>query len=553
MPSGLAVGFGFPPAMALDDTEEAWPEDPFGGEGAEEEQEEYPDMDEEQPAADGARASSVVKGELPNADEAGSATAPKDMPAGDMLGEVKRPLPDESKDMPMYDPTSPAEEDEDVQDSKDFAAAAAPGRSGHHDATATETAWHDGDSTHHPGVDRVDTTEAAWPVTSRIPQKRPQGPPAAVEKEHKIVPCPVLLVGSHLDKECQLYPGRWVEVGRHAKAHVLMQNAAVSMRHCKLMWKRGASAVELRVVDGVTYVNDKRLNIGASTSLTHGDLIKIQGKGVCFRLLVDMCVVNSRLPPVKSMASYIAAVKDSGPIRSPEEESRLRIRKLRAAAAKARQNAMEYEARLIEVNLKRAMRVQKSEEELEKGMWFEKDAERLDGVLETSRDEWLERLQAQSEAHDLAMRPLNDMTMETQTKRDSLTILKNQQDRALHPERHMELAGSAMLPLVSGGSPRKSASSAGSPVKKASRFAARDGEADGEEEVFGDKSLDTQEDKVAFEKPTIEVLKTAPITSDNEIANLFGDFDSEEEEEQQAKRMKFAVTNSEDTRQMAMR
>jgi len=346
--------------------------------------------------------------------------------------------------------------------------------------------------------------------------------------EEKVVICPKLLVGSKLSKECMLKPGRWVEVGRHSKAHVLMNNPAVSKHHCKLQWKRSGS-VELKVLDGVTYVNEKRLNIGSAASLKHGDLLKINGKGVSFRLLVDMRPVDSSLPDVKTLENFANGSKESQqPPRSPEDEMRRRIRKLRASAATAREKAFELEQRFVDVQTRRAKRKQQMQEDLDKSLWFEKDADRLEAVLIKSRDTWMERLQDAGEKADKAMKPINAAAGEIQVKRDSLAFLAQQQERAVNPNRHISVT--SVEPTV----PVVAMENASSPKREpANKFAAQAGEADGEEEAFADAPARGPGDEELV-KPSVEVLKKAP--KDEEMADLFGDFDSDEELEAQAKR-----------------
>jgi len=492
----------------VDETEEAWPED----EGDQAEEEAWPEEDEAP-----APASTRVKGEANANEPAYDAFAVEtDYDATEGNIDVKKAEEDEAataaalessnvvplvkeqafgatkgqedQEYAAYDPTSPAEDEDD-------------------NVAAVETAYHD---------------------NSEIPRTGLQGPPAHRHREEVNVPCPVLLVGSQLTKECMLKPGRWIEVGRHAKAHILMQNSAVSKRHCKLQWPKGGKSVELRVLDGITYVNDKRLNVGSALTLKHGDLLKINGKGTTFRLLVNMRPINSLLPDVRSTDNFAIACKEAEQsVRSPEEELRRKIRKVRAAADSAREQAMQQEERLIQIQTGRAMRSQKMESQLETTRNFEKEVDKLEGVLVKSRDDWLERLQTQSELQEAHVKPLNEMTANTQLKLESLQFMKARYDREVHPEQHMQVS-SALEP---GPAPAS--------VEVPSKFAAKPDDADGEEEAFADApAKGLKDEESSFPKPSVEVLKTAATGADDDIADLFGDFDSDAEEELAAKRQR---------------
>jgi len=298
---------------------------------------------------------------------------------------------------------------------------------------------------------------------------------------------------------------------------VLMQNPGVSKHHCKLQWKKATSTVELRVLDGVVHVNDRRLDIGSSLQLQHGDLLKIHGKGVSYRMLINMQGVNPSLPDVRTMASFQSAFKDSQQSsRTPAEDTRRRIRKLRAAAAGARKRAMQKEEILTDLQTMRTLRGQRMEEALDKSRDLEKDEERLTGMLIASRDTWLDKLQKQIDGKEEAIRPLQHLTAETQIKLDSLKFLKNQTERSLNPDRHL----GGMPPSIA----MPTAASDPSPRKPENRFAARADEADGEEDALDAK------------KPTVEVLSKPK--GDNDIADLFGDFDSDEEDQPELKRVR---------------
>lgn len=486
----------------VDETEEAWPEDE--GDQAEEawpEEDEAPapivkdEKNANEPAYDAFAVETdydategIIDVKKTEEDEAATAAA---LASSNIVPLAKEQAfgatkAQEDQEYAAYDPTSPAEDEDE-------------------NATATETAFHD---------------------NSEFPRTGLQGPPAHRHREEVNVPCPVLLVGSQLSKECMLKPGRWVEVGRHAKAHILMQNSAVSKRHCKLQWPKGGKSIELRVLDGITFVNDKRLNVGSALTLKHGDLLKINGKGTTFRLLVNMRPINSLLPDVKSTDNFAIACKEAEQsVRSPEEELRRKIRKVRAAADAAREEAMQQEERLIQIQTGRALRSQKVEAQLEKTRNFEKDMDKLDGVLVKSRDDWLERLQTQSELQEAANKPLNEATANTQLKLESLQFMKARYDREVHPEQHMQVS------LEPGPAPAS--------VEAPSKFAAKPDEAEGEEQAFADAPAKGLKDEApSFPKPSVEVLKTAATGADDDIADLFGDFDSDAEEELAAKRQR---------------
>lgn len=373
-----------------------------------------------------------------------------------------------------------------------------------------------------PAVDESDLhlTDVGWETTA-VPLRRAPPPPLRVPRvtvDEKVVPCPALLVGSKLDKACPLRPGRWVEVGRNPKAHVLLQNPAVSKHHCKLLWKRGSSAVELRVLDGITHVNDRRLQLGSAMSLKHGDLMKIHGKDVSFRLLVDMQPVDLKLPSVRTLPNFSQkdAVK-APPPRSQEDELRRKIKQFKALADAAKEKAMLSEQRLTQIQTRRKLRSMEIEESLEKSKHFEKDERRLEEILVKSRDEWLERLQSQSEKHHKDARPLTQITSDTQTKLGALQELKESIEIKLHPERRQDVI-------------KPSADAADDDSDSESKK----GEADGEEEAFPDAPTGgVKDDKLKDEKmdkPSIEVLPTAPTGADADVADLFGDFDSDDNE-----------------------
>lgn len=432
-------------------------------------------------------------------DDAGAAEVPKEAP---------KVVKEQLQEMPSYEPTSPADDFEGAHDSRGL------------DPMATEA---------------LQTSER--PGRGRRPERKaPQGPPAQRQREEKVIPCPVLLVGSQFTKECLLKADRWVQVGRQPQANILLQNKAISKHHCKLEWRRGCSSVDLRMLDGVTHVNDRRLGIGAATSVKHGDLIRIHGKGVCFRFLVDMNPsrpISEQLPDIRSMPNFIAATKEAQhSSRTPEEELNRKVRKMRALAAAARENAMKYEQRLTELQTQRSLRFQKLQEEMEKCSWFAKDEQRLEEVLISSRDDWMERLQQQTIALEKFAAPLNEQTRETQLKRNQIEVLAKEEDRRLHPERHL-----ASLPEPS---PRKEIIKEITEGAPGTDLIAKLDEADGEEEAFPDapaRGLGLKDE----DKPTVEVLKTMPTGADDDIANLFGDFDSEEETlEQGYKRQRVA-------------
>merc|ERR1711971_1155366 len=101
----------------------------------------------------------------------------------------------------------------------------------------------------HPFLDGVadDSTEAfdtetalEAGFTDHATRARPAALRRAPEHEEKVVPCPLLLVGSKLDKTCPLRPNKWIQIGRSTQAQVLLPNPAVSKHHCKLHWRRGA-------------------------------------------------------------------------------------------------------------------------------------------------------------------------------------------------------------------------------------------------------------------------------------------------------------------------
>lgn len=335
--------------------------------------------------------------------------------------------------------------------------------------------------------------------------------------------------------------GRWVEVGRQPQANILLQNPAISKHHCKLQWRKGSSSVDLRLLDGAVHVNDRRLNVGSATTLKHGDLIRIHGKGVCFRFLVDMnpCrSITDQLADIRSMPNFTAATKEAQhSSRTPEEELNRKVRKMRALAAAARENAMNYEQRLTELQTQRSLRDQKLKEETDKIRFFEKDELRLEELLNSSREDWMERLQKQTIALEKFAAPLNEQTRETQLKRNQIEVLAKEEDRRLHPERHM-----SSLPPPS---PLKQLPPEESPSKReaGTNLTAKLDEADGEEEAFADApqrglGLKDEDEKL---KPTVQVLKTMPTGADDDIADLFGDFDSEEETlEQGYKRQRVA-------------
>jgi hypothetical protein len=309
-----------------------------------------------------------------------------------------------------------------------------------------------------------------------------------------------------------------------------MNNPAVSKHHCKLQWRKDSRVVQLRILDGITYVNEKRLDSGRAANLKHGDLLEIHGKGQCFRMLLNLQPINDLLPDIRSTANYAVGSKEHVPAtRTPEEEARRKIRKLRAAAESSRKKAMEYEERLISIQSSRSLCHKGMKEDQENSRWFEKDHERLFGLLAKSRDDWLERLQQQSELHDKAIDPLQRQTAENQMKRDSIFTLNRKFEREAHPELYdrqlSQGAGPSVLPQRA--------------LPERAPDAAKEDEAEGEEEAFADaparglgledeKEKDVKDEELP--KPTVEVLRTAPTgADDDDIADLFGDFDSDEE------------------------
>lgn len=490
------------PSMAKAEGEE-WPE-------FEDEDEIWPAEEEEAPndTEVAQQRPGIVKGEVQQKDEvdgAAGVTDAADEERGDDFVEGKK------EEQPE------AEEEEDAEFAEVF------GGDGQEAAIPTKEQPAD--------MPEYEPTSPASDVEGLPVERRPERTaPVRPRKEEKVVPCPVLLVGSQFNKECLLKHGRWVEVGRQLKAHILLQNPAVSKHHCKMQWRKGASSVELRMLDGVTHVNDRRLTVGSTVSLKHGDLLRIYGKGVCFRFLVDMRKIDETLPEIRSMPNYMTATKESQhSSRTPEEELQRKVRKIRALAAAQRENAMKYEERLTEIQTQRTLRQQQMKEDGEKSNSFEKDGQRLEDLLFKSREEWIDRLRTQSELAEKVGRPLSEQTTETQLQRNTLQVLYKQEDRRLHPERHIA------LPEPSSGPPVVHME-----LTDRAKHEAKADEADGEEEAFPDAPArglglkDEKDEKLL--KPTVEVLKTAPTGADDDIniADLFGDFDSDEEAAEQA-------------------
>jgi hypothetical protein len=269
--------------------------------------------------------------------------------------------------------------------------------------------------------------------------------------------------------------------------------------------------VELRVLDGITHVNDRRLQVGSSLSLKHGDLLKIHGKGNCFRLLLDMQPVDPKLPNVRTLPTFTQKEAVQAP-RSQEDELRRKIKKFKALADAAREKAMLTEERLMEVQSRRKLRANEVEETLEKTRNYEKDARRLEDVLIKSRDGWLERMQKQAETHHKDAVPLTEVLSDTQVKLDSLIQLRKDKEQALHPELYRP--------------PEE--------VDEDKRLDVQEGleDAGSEDEAFPDAPKGVKKDELKDEKldkPMIEVLPTAPTGADADVADLFGDFDSGDE------------------------
>ena len=118
-----------------------------------------------------------------------------------------------------------------------------------------------------------------------------------------------------------------------------------------------------------------------------------------------------------------------------------------------------------------------------------------------------------------------DATNEAQQKLDGLTVLKDKQEIALHPER--EYVAPIATPAAASSSPSRSNS---------------DSEASGEEEAILPVASQSKTPQGNFrktgdmDKPTVEVLSKPGGDAEHDDADLFGDFDSEQEDEVTAKR-----------------
>merc|ERR1712185_723940 len=141
--------------------------------------------------------------------------------------------------------------------------------------------------------------------------------------------------------------------------------------------------------------------------------------------------------------------------------------------------------------------------EREKTLWFEKDQERIYNALEKSRDDWLERLQQQSEAHHKTVRPLQETTANTQIQRDSLKSMRDQREKETHPDlyaAHLAHGDTTPMRRVHGDTTpmvKMDAKKALPAIKHDVKL----GDADGEDEAFADAParglglVDDKEDK----------------------------------------------------------
>ena len=111
--------------------------------------------------------------------------------------------------------------------------------------------------------------------------------------------------------------------------------------------------------------------------LKHGDLLKVYGQGIVFRLLLDMRAIDPSLPAVRTMPNF----SKKGEIvarRNPEEDLRRKIKALRSRAAEIREKALLVEEKQAEVQARRKLRSMGLEEKLKQALCFyEKRKRRL--------------------------------------------------------------------------------------------------------------------------------------------------------------------------------
>lgn len=270
-----------------------------------------------------------------------------------------------------------------------------------------------------------DSTEAVWGKTGA----------ATSEAVFDTKTCPVLIVGSKLDQECALRPNRWINVGRQKDSQLLLQNAGVSRMHCSMRYDPHRRQVELRDTSATgTLINGEPIQKGRK-NLIHGDRIRIDGKGAHWEFVLDMRPVGLGSADPRERRPGEGKMPKSG-IAQRRDALRAQLALLEAAIKKKDAMTLEKEREFYELATRRRLRVVEIKQKQEQIRKCEAETQELTEKLEESREEWLRKLDAEREAAASKVHPIVEETMDLQVKLEKIKLKKAELERTLNPTRY---------------------------------------------------------------------------------------------------------------------
>lgn len=246
--------------------------------------------------------------------------------------------------------------------------------------------------------------------------------------------CPQLMTGSRLDKAVGVLPNHWLKIGRHPKAHLLLNNAGVSRNQCSVRWDTHERKVELRVeCETGTLVNGRPFSLDR-VMLEHGDRIRILGKGQIFDFIVDLRPVGLGFGDPRQRARE--GQKASVAPKQRRDRLRALLVQLNKYVDKAEGDAFRMEKEYYEIQTRRSVRVKELEKMRQEHRFYVEDEARLGKHLEDSRRDWLDRLDKDLVNNEESIKPIILDTADLQDKVEKLQLKKDELARSIHPERY---------------------------------------------------------------------------------------------------------------------
>lgn len=239
----------------------------------------------------------------------------------------------------------------------------------------------------------------------------------------------------------------------------MCNNAGVSRNQVSLKWDAHEKKVEMRLeAKSGTLVNGKEER-SSRRLLEHGDRIRIIGKGQTFDFLLDLRPVGLGSGDPRYRARVAADKTKSGPTQR-RDTLRAQLQHLEKAIAHLEGKAFEREQEYYEIVTQRRLRAQEQQERQDMHKYYVEDAIVLEGSLESGRQDWRDKLDAEHAANFDVVGPVIEETASLQDKLEKLQLKKDEVARSIHPEQYAvaDVALSMNAPSDDeGGTPRAQA------------------------------------------------------------------------------------------------